>query len=117
MPKGDRTGPMGRGAKSGRAAGFCAGYNKPGYANSVTFGVARMGMGRMRNDWAGRPAGGRGGRNRFGATGQPYFANQWGYPPTDQSITPEMEKIHLKNRSQMLQSELDTINQRLDEIA
>jgi len=31
MPGGDRTGPMGRGPMTGRAAGLCAGYPNPGY--------------------------------------------------------------------------------------
>ena len=34
MPGGDGTGPMGWGPCSGRAAGYCSGYHRPGYANS-----------------------------------------------------------------------------------
>jgi hypothetical protein len=33
MPGGDRTGPLGMGPMTGRAAGFCAGYPVPGYMN------------------------------------------------------------------------------------
>ncbi|MEF8788076.1 MAG: DUF5320 domain-containing protein [Planctomycetota bacterium] len=33
MPRGDGTGPAGQGLMTGRAAGYCAGYNMPGYAN------------------------------------------------------------------------------------
>ena len=33
MPGGDRTGPLGRGPMTGRALGYCAGNNRPGYAN------------------------------------------------------------------------------------
>lgn len=33
MPGGDRTGPLGLGPMSGRAAGFCAGYQVPEYMN------------------------------------------------------------------------------------
>jgi len=33
MPGGDRTGPLGFGPMTGRALGYCAGYNTPGYAN------------------------------------------------------------------------------------
>jgi len=40
MPWGDGTGPMGRGPMTGRAAGFCAGYAVPGYANPVAGAVA-----------------------------------------------------------------------------
>ena len=35
MPKGDKTGPQGLGSKTGRAAGYCAGYSVPGYMNSI----------------------------------------------------------------------------------
>lgn len=35
MPWGDGTGPWGGGPMTGRAAGFCAGYPVPGYANSI----------------------------------------------------------------------------------
>jgi hypothetical protein len=45
MPRGDGTGPMGRGPLTGRRAGFCAGYQTPGYANPE---VPGMGMGRGR---------------------------------------------------------------------
>jgi len=33
MPRGDQTGPAGMGPMTGRAAGYCAGYNAPGYMN------------------------------------------------------------------------------------
>ncbi|MCL7454966.1 MAG: DUF5320 domain-containing protein, partial [Anaerolineae bacterium] len=33
MPAGDRTGPRGMGPRTGRAAGYCAGYSAPGWAN------------------------------------------------------------------------------------
>ena len=33
MPFGDGTGPAGMGPRTGRAAGFCAGYPEPGYRN------------------------------------------------------------------------------------
>jgi len=35
MPAGDGTGPMGMGPMTGRAAGYCAGYPAPGYANPM----------------------------------------------------------------------------------
>ncbi|MBN1780235.1 DUF5320 domain-containing protein, partial [bacterium] len=33
MPRGDRTGPAGMGPMTGRAAGFCSGYQVPGFMN------------------------------------------------------------------------------------
>ena len=35
MPGGDRTGPGGMGPMTGRAAGYCAGYQVPGFMNPV----------------------------------------------------------------------------------
>lgn len=32
MPGGDGTGPWGRGPRSGKGAGYCSGYHRPGYA-------------------------------------------------------------------------------------
>lgn len=45
MPRGDTTGPMGQGPMTGRAAGFCAGYNVPGYGNTVPAGRGGFGRG------------------------------------------------------------------------
>ena len=33
MPGGDRTGPNGMGPMTGRGAGFCGGWNRPGWSN------------------------------------------------------------------------------------
>jgi hypothetical protein len=33
MPRGDQTGPMGVGRMAGRRAGYCAGFETPGYSN------------------------------------------------------------------------------------
>ncbi|TES94528.1 MAG: hypothetical protein E3J87_00110 [Candidatus Cloacimonadota bacterium] len=41
MPGGDGTGPRGMGPMTGRAAGYCAGYSRPGFTNPVP----RMGLG------------------------------------------------------------------------
>ncbi len=38
MPRGDGTGPLGQGPKTGRALGFCAGYQTAGYLNPVPGG-------------------------------------------------------------------------------
>ena len=39
MPGGDRTGPLGEGPKTGRAAGYCAGNKVPGFMNPVPGGA------------------------------------------------------------------------------
>ncbi len=50
MPGGDRTGPVGYGPMTGRAAGYCAGYGVPGYMNPIPgfgrgFGMFSRGRG------------------------------------------------------------------------
>lgn len=56
MPGGDGTGPMGFGPMTGRAAGYCAGYPTPGFANP----------------FGGRYAGGRGAWMRPATAGAAY---------------------------------------------
>jgi len=59
MPSGDRTGPMGQGSMTGRALGFCAGYDTPGFDKGFGGGMGRgygfgRGMGRTRGMGRGR---------------------------------------------------------------
>jgi len=111
MPRGDGTGPVGMGAMSGRAAGYCAGFGLPGFANPALGRGFGMGFGR-----------GRGWRHMFYATGLPGWmrfgdnAASYGYPATYQKPDPEMEKQALKNQAEAMQSALDSINKRLSEI-
>jgi hypothetical protein len=123
MPRGDRTGPMGMGPMTGRAAGYCTGSETPGYANPAPGRGFGMGFGRGRG-FAGRGfgGGGRGWRHRFYATGLPgrmrfggYIA-PYGYPTPYQKPDPEMEKQALTSQAEDLQSELDFIKKRLSEI-
>lgn len=51
MPTGDRTGPMGQGTRTGRARGFCSGFDAPGYEDED--GLYRnRGWGVGRNQYA-----------------------------------------------------------------
>ncbi len=59
MPRGDRTGPMGMGAMSGRGGGFCAGYSVPGFMNAAVPG-RNMRWGRGRGGGFGRANSARG---------------------------------------------------------
>jgi hypothetical protein len=70
MPWGDRTGPAGLGPMTGRAAGYCAGYPVPGFANPYVGGWG-WGMGWGRGRGRGRGWGFRGWGRGF----------RWGYPP------------------------------------
>ncbi len=62
MPRGDGTGPAVMGPMTGRAAGYCAGYNQPGSMNPAiprprNLRVAGRGIGRGRGRGFGRGAG------------------------------------------------------------
>jgi hypothetical protein len=116
MPKGDRTGPMGGGAMSGRAAGYCAGRNMPGYAQPMNAGGAGMRAGRRRGGVWGQGGGGRGFCYRPFATGRMGRMFFGGYESALQPLNPELEKESLRTRFQVLQSELDAVNRRLAEI-
>jgi hypothetical protein len=107
------------GAMTGRAAGYCAGFAMPGYANTA----AGAGFGRRRGvRGRGFGGGGRGWRNMFYATGLPGWmrsggvAAPYGYAVPYAKPDPEMEKQALKSQAEFLQSELDNIKKRLGEV-
>lgn len=99
MPRGDRTGPQGMGPMTGRAAGDCAGYDVPGYANLGGRRGVRRGFGRGFN-W----------RNRFAA------GLGWGVPPVAPRVSPEQETNWLKARAAELEAALKHISERLDNL-
>jgi hypothetical protein len=72
MPGGDRTGPIGAGPRTGRAAGYCAGYGLPGYANPI--GGRGFGFGRGFGRGLGRGFRGGGWFGRGWGAGEPYMA-------------------------------------------
>lgn len=115
MPGGNGTGPMGMGAMTGRAAGYCAGSGMPGYLN------ARFGRGwgagfGFRRGVAGRGGVGRGWRNRFVAPGLSGWMRSGGDEAPFRSFDPEGERRALRNQASALETELDSIRKRLDEI-
>jgi hypothetical protein len=112
MPRGDATGPMGMGPMTGRTAGFCAGNNMSGYLNNV--GGRGYGMGYGRGGGFGGRGGGFGRRNRFCVTGVP--GRSWFGVANAPLADPEAEKQALKSRTEYLQSEMDAIKKRLDEL-
>lgn len=111
MPRGDRSGPMGQGPRTGRAMGFCAGSVRPGFMSpGPGLGLGR-GMGMMRGPRGGmfRGQGGRGMRN---------FApipNAWD-PWSGVEITKDQEIQMLKNQSEELSDELSGIEKRIKEL-
>jgi hypothetical protein len=105
MPRGDRTGPMSEGPRSGRGMGYCNGFNQPGFMSGGGGGGRGMGRG-----FGG--GGGRGWRNRFYATGQPGWLRRDPVMEAPQPAGTEQEM--LRNRADELQAELQDIRQRLD---
>ncbi|HET58186.1 MAG TPA: hypothetical protein ENN35_07075 [Deltaproteobacteria bacterium] len=117
MPGGDRTGPMGMGPMTGRAAGYCAGYGVPGYTSPAYGRGFGFGFGRGRGGW------GRGFGRGFGWRGFPAWGDFGGYAPPYYGYAapygnpnPDMEKEALKNQADALQSELEFIKKRLEEV-
>jgi hypothetical protein len=102
---------------TGRGAGYCAGYDVPGYANPV----GGRGRGMARGGY--RPGPGMGGRGRgwmnmYYATGLPGWARYdypTAYPPqAPYQPSKEDEIAYLKDISNNLKKELELINERLD---
>ncbi len=109
MPRGDRTGPNGQGPMTGRGAGYCVEKSMTGFAMPT---MRRGGMGR--------------GFNRAGGGGRGFWRwfqpNQWfngNFPnATDKmsSTDLENEKALLVNQAQVMQTELERIHSRLDQL-
>lgn len=102
MPGGDRTGPMGTGAMTGRGMGYCNGR----LSNMMYLGGGRFTRG------CGMGFGGHGRRNRFYATGLP------GWARTDADVQNESgtEMDALKQQAKVLQSSLEQINHRIEQL-
>ena len=114
MPGGDGTGPGGMGPMTGRAAGFCASFPVPGYANPV--GGRGMGMGWGRGRGRGRGFGwGRAGYGMpaFGGAVNPYA---YGGAPFTSTVAPQQELDSLKGQAEYLKDALDGIKKRIEEL-
>jgi len=101
MPGGDGTGPAGQGPMTGRAAGFCAGFNAPGYANPMPRArrFFRRGFGRGLRRWNITPV------------MQP--------APVEQIVpvaTKKEEIQYLEEEQKLIKQELQEIEKRLKEI-
>lgn len=105
MPRGDGTGPGGMGPMTGRAAGYCAGFDMPGFANPAP----AMGMG-----WGGRGRG-RGWRRGYYATGVPGWARARYAAPWPAPAQPWPEPTE-ETQLQVLRSQADALRQQLEAI-
>ena len=107
MPRGNRTGPMGMGPMTGRAAGYCAGYPVPGNLNPFFVGGPRgRGFGGAGRGWC----------HWYYATGLPGWIRFGSLQQPTQNIDPEMEKQMLGRQAESLQAQLDIIRKRLEEM-
>ena len=116
MPRGDGTGPLGLGPMTGRAAGYCAGYAVPGFANP----------------WVGRGFWGRGGGRGFGkgfgrrfgyaapfVSGYPIYGAPVDYPGVPfppAAASAEAEMNGLKAQAEYMKQSLDQITRRIEEL-
>jgi len=108
MPRGDRTGPEGHGPMTGRAAGFCAGYQTAGFAH---------------------PAGGRGmGWRRGGGFGRGRGRGFAAYPATNPDVYPSQQPVAepvevqgdelkaLREQATFITRSLEAVNERIEKL-
>jgi len=124
MPRGDRRGPDGAGPMTGRALGYCAGNDQPGF----TANAAPQGAGRGPRNGTGRgPGFGRGfGRGRRMGYGRSFLAARGRgayYAPAaadeenfDNPENKEREVTRLENLANTLASELEIIKKQINEL-
>ncbi|MCK4327072.1 MAG: DUF5320 domain-containing protein [Candidatus Diapherotrites archaeon] len=96
MPRGDGTGPAGRGPRTGRSLGYCAGFNAPGFANPSPGMGLGMGWGRGRGFGRGM---------RF-----------WGPAPQPVELSKEQQLGILEQEKTALEQELDAIKKLVKEL-
>ncbi len=104
MPRGDRMGPEGRGPMTGRRMGYCAGNDVPefGRGRGMNYGRSAHGMGRGRGKgrcWSG------------------VYQEQVGYAPMPTYVpNPEDEQRHLEECAKQLETDLEGIKERIQEL-
>ncbi|MBZ0265402.1 DUF5320 domain-containing protein [bacterium] len=120
MPGGDRTGPSGTGPLTGRAAGYCAGYDDPGFANPGP----RRGFGRRFGRGLQRRLGWEGGRgrNRRGLRfhRQPFYSEfcdeTYLQPLQGHQPTREEELEYLSEEAKHLKQHLRAVEKRIKDM-
>jgi len=118
MPGGDRTGPWGRGARTGRAMGLCAGYPDSGCMSPGGYGGRRFfGRGYGRGM-------GRGYARGFGRGHMAGYGPWAGIDPAA-AVEPQVwsapsrsdEMAYLEEMRASLEAEMDAIKKRLQELS
>lgn len=123
MPRGDRTGPIGAGPLTGRRAGYCAGYDTPGYTNPVYGEWSGFGSGWWGGGFRGAGRGGLpwgGGRGRVWGGGHGFSWRHSQFAPDVYSVMPQLTKeqeiTELKVQAGHFKDALANIEKRLDEL-
>jgi len=101
MPGGDRNGPLGQGPGTGRALGYCYGFDTPGYMKGPGRGMGRG----MRH--------GRGSVSGWG------FCRGWGFSRAYQGLGPGYPYVPAMSREdeiKMLKTEADALKRSQKEI-
>jgi len=115
MPRGDRTGPRGSGPRTGRAAGYCAGYPIPGFMNPTP----GFGRGYGRGFGRGRGRGFRAGFGRGLWRYPPQYQYAYPppmYPPMATRQSPEEECAALEDYKKNLEAEKTELEQEMNEV-
>ena len=120
MPGGDRTGPRGLGARTGRGLGYCAGYDVPGSAYGPGAGYGR---GRGMAYGAGRGRGyGRGWAYREPIYPPPYavptpvYGSRVPLEPVDKLTMLKQEKTYLESELKGIGNALEDISKSIEEL-
>ena len=120
MPHGDRTGPLGGGPKTGRAAGFCAETGVPGYMNpgpgaNISEPLRGVGWGGV-PWWGGRGRAWGGGRGRF-RPGPMRFDRGYGSPNYAYSETSDTVQQEPENYAGSVDSqEIETLKEQIESL-
>ncbi|MFP4016421.1 MAG: DUF5320 domain-containing protein [Halanaerobiales bacterium] len=109
MPGGDRTGPAGYGPLTGRRAGYCAGYQVPGYMNGPVYGRG-AGYGRGFGRGPGRGFGRL--YDRAPGYNHPYTAPAY----YEAEISKDDELEYMKETARALERELDHIRKQISKL-
>ncbi|NPV27888.1 MAG: DUF5320 domain-containing protein [Firmicutes bacterium] len=112
MPRGDGTGPLGMGPRTGRGLGYCAGFSLPGYLN----GGLGIRWGRRRGLGLGFGLGL--GRGLLWAAMQnwPVFRPFWGGGFATDTTMAEQERAILENEVNFLKTQIKQMEKRLAEL-
>ncbi len=135
MPGGDESGPWGIGPMTGRGAGYCAGFNAPGFASGFDRRGMGFGRGMGRGYDMGEPVrgfgGGRGRGMERGLRGGFGYYEPGFFPPENDRMdipynhrmprtfsepSPEEEKAYLEDQVRGMEAELEDMKKRIKEL-